>query len=157
MIAESKRQWKKDDTSGKQAGSRKKRAGSKHKPKSPKKLKVIKEQESTEDEQEKEELILCLKIVQDEDRSINYETLAMKSLIIDWETQLLGSDLQGEDLNYSKITKADGSFRFYKVFLTMLKEFDRQDLFDLYRLVIKRFESIALEGYDSLGRFEDND
>nr|GFA03347.1 hypothetical protein [Tanacetum cinerariifolium] len=74
---------KKDDTSGKQAGSRKKRAGSKHKPKSPKKLKVIKEQESTEDEQEKEELILCLKIVQDEDRSINYETLAMKSLIID--------------------------------------------------------------------------
>nr|GEW14884.1 hypothetical protein [Tanacetum cinerariifolium] len=54
---------KKDDSSSKQAGSRKKRAGSKLKPKSPKKLKVIKEQESTEDEQEKEERILCLKIV----------------------------------------------------------------------------------------------
>nr|GEU36334.1 hypothetical protein [Tanacetum cinerariifolium] len=64
------------------------------------------------------------------------------------ETQLLGSDLQGEDLSYWKITRADGSFRFYKVFLTMLEEFDRQDLFDLHRLVMKRFEYVALEGYD---------
>ncbi|GJZ98158.1 hypothetical protein Tco_0670611, partial [Tanacetum coccineum] len=101
----------------KQAGSTKKRAGSKLKPKSPKKLKVMKEQESAMDDQEKEELRLCLKIVQDEDRVINYETLAMKSPIIDWESQLLG-------------------------------KFDRQDLFDLHRLVMKRFESVALEGYD---------
>ncbi|GJZ13108.1 putative ribonuclease H-like domain-containing protein [Tanacetum coccineum] len=53
------------------------------KPKSPKKLKVMKEQESAMDEQEQEELKLCLKIVQDEDRAVNYETLAMKSPIID--------------------------------------------------------------------------
>nr|GFD06439.1 hypothetical protein [Tanacetum cinerariifolium] len=105
---------------------------SKLKPKLLKKLKIIKEQESAEDEQEKEELRLCLKIVLDEDRVINYETLAVKSLIIDWETQLLGSDLQGEDLSYWKITRVDGSFRFYKVFSTMLKEFNRQDLFDLH-------------------------
>nr|GEY45210.1 hypothetical protein [Tanacetum cinerariifolium] len=111
----------KDDSSGKQAGNRKKGA---------------------------EELRLCLKIVQDEDIAINYETLAMKSPIVDWETQLLGSDLQGEDLSYWKITIADGSFRFYKVFSTMLEEFDRQDLFDLHRLVMKRFESVAPEGYD---------
>nr|GEV84302.1 hypothetical protein [Tanacetum cinerariifolium] len=64
---------KKDDSSSKQAGSRKKRAGSKLKPKSPKNLKVMKEQESAVDE---------------------------------------------------------------------------QDLFDLHRLVMKRFESVALEGYD---------
>nr|GEV34455.1 hypothetical protein [Tanacetum cinerariifolium]GFA27166.1 hypothetical protein [Tanacetum cinerariifolium] len=70
---------KNDDSSSKQAGSKKKRAGSKLKPKSPKKLKVMKEQESAEDEQEKEELRLCLKIVQDEDRAINYKTLAVKS------------------------------------------------------------------------------
>nr|GFA21787.1 hypothetical protein [Tanacetum cinerariifolium] len=64
-------------------GSRKKRAGSKLKPKSPKKLKVIKEHTSVKDEQEKKELRLCLKIVQDEDRAINYETLAVKSPIVD--------------------------------------------------------------------------
>ncbi|GKD85802.1 hypothetical protein Tco_1356956 [Tanacetum coccineum] len=56
-------------------------------------------------------------IVQDEDRAINYETLAVKSPIVDWESQLLG-------------------------------KFDRQDLFDLHRLVMKRFESVAPEGYD---------
>nr|GEY50944.1 hypothetical protein [Tanacetum cinerariifolium] len=130
---------KKDDSSGKQAESRKKRAGLKLKPKSPKKLKVIKEQESLEDEQEKE---------QDEDKAINSETSAVKSPIVDWETQLLESDLQGEDLSYWKITKAYGSFRFYKVFSTMLEEFDRQDLFDLHRLVMKRFESVAPKGYN---------
>nr|GEV49955.1 hypothetical protein [Tanacetum cinerariifolium] len=115
---------KKDDSSDKQAGSRKKRAGLKLKAKSPNKLKVLKEQESAEDDQEKEELRLCLKI-----------------------TQLLGSDLQGEDLSYWKITRADGSFRFYKIFSTMLEEFNRQDLFDLHRLLMKRFESVAPEGY----------
>nr|GEZ87505.1 hypothetical protein [Tanacetum cinerariifolium] len=139
---------KKNDGNSKQARSMKKRPGSKIKPKSPSKLKVMKEQESAEDEQEKEELKLCLKIVQDEDKAINYETLDVKSLIVDWETQLLGSDLQGEDLSYWKITRTDRSFRFYKVFLTMLEEFDKQDLFDLYRLVMKRFESVAPEGYD---------
>nr|GEW78428.1 abelson tyrosine-protein kinase [Tanacetum cinerariifolium] len=41
---------KNDDSSSKQAGSRKKRAGLKLKPKSPKKLKVMKEQESVDDE-----------------------------------------------------------------------------------------------------------
>nr|GEV67897.1 reverse transcriptase domain-containing protein [Tanacetum cinerariifolium] len=139
---------KKDDSSSKQVGSRKKRAGSKLKPKSPKKLKVMKEQEFEEDEQEKEELRLCLKMVQDEDRAINYENLAVKSPIVDWETQLLGSDLQGEDLSYWKITRANGNFRFYKVFSIMLEEFNRQDLFDLHRLVMKRFKYVAPEGYD---------
>nr|GEU47116.1 hypothetical protein [Tanacetum cinerariifolium] len=47
--------------------------------------------EQTKDEQEKEELRLCLKIVQDEDKAINYETLAVKSSIINWETQQLGN------------------------------------------------------------------
>nr|GEY54089.1 hypothetical protein [Tanacetum cinerariifolium] len=65
-----------------EARSKKKGAGSNLKPKSTKKLKVIKEQESTEDEQEKKEFRLYLKIVQDEDRAINYETLAVKSLIL---------------------------------------------------------------------------
>nr|GEV37032.1 ribonuclease H-like domain-containing protein [Tanacetum cinerariifolium] len=63
--------------------SKKKIAGLKLKPKSPKKLKVMKEQESAKDDQEKEELGLCLKIVQDEDKAINYETLAVKSLVVD--------------------------------------------------------------------------
>nr|GEV64870.1 hypothetical protein [Tanacetum cinerariifolium] len=53
-------------------------------------------------------------IVQDEDTAINYETLVVKSPIVDCESQLLGSDLQEEDLSYWKITRADESSRFYK-------------------------------------------
>ncbi|GKC56166.1 hypothetical protein Tco_1083764 [Tanacetum coccineum] len=100
------------------------------------------------DEQEKEELKLCLKIVQDEDRVINYETLVVKSLIVDGESQLLGSNLQEEDLSYWKITRAYGSSKFYKVFSMMHEEFNRHDLLDLHILVMKRFESLAPEGYD---------
>nr|GEX39846.1 hypothetical protein [Tanacetum cinerariifolium] len=54
---------KKDESCSKQARRMRKRAGSKLKPKSPKKVKVMKEQASTADEQEKEEFKLCLKIV----------------------------------------------------------------------------------------------
>ncbi|GJS57044.1 hypothetical protein Tco_0651828 [Tanacetum coccineum] len=108
---------KKDDSSSMQAGSRMKRAGSKLKPKSPKKLKVIKEQESVVDEQEKEELRLCLKIVQDEVRATDYDTLGIR----------------------------------YPIFFSdMIEDFDRQDLLDLYRLVMERFESSTLEGYNLL-------
>ncbi|GJY32996.1 hypothetical protein Tco_0417465 [Tanacetum coccineum] len=61
---------------------------------------------------------------------------------------IIGSDLQGNDLSYWKITRADGSSKFYKVFSMMLEDFDRQDLVDLHRLVKERSASRALEGYD---------
>nr|GEX07471.1 hypothetical protein [Tanacetum cinerariifolium] len=52
-------------------------------------------------------------IVQDEDRAINYETLAVKSPIVDWVSTT-----------------------------------GKQDLFDIHRLVMKSFGSIAPKGYD---------
>ncbi|GJS58741.1 hypothetical protein Tco_0653525 [Tanacetum coccineum] len=88
--------------------------------------------------------------IQDEDRDINYEALAIKSLIIDRESQILGVDLQGDDISYYRIIRADGSSKHYKVFSAMLDDFDRQDLLDLHRLVMKKFESNAPEGYDLL-------
>nr|GEY06279.1 putative ribonuclease H-like domain-containing protein [Tanacetum cinerariifolium] len=109
-------------------------------------LKVVKDSGKKDDSSSKQ--VECKKKRTDEDRAIKYETLAVKSLIINWETQLLGCDLQREDLSCWKITRADGSFRFCKVFLTVLKEFVRQDLFDLHRLVMEMFKSVAAEGYD---------
>ncbi|GKD40902.1 hypothetical protein Tco_1261109, partial [Tanacetum coccineum] len=101
-----------------------------------------------EDVADKEGLKAYLKIVPDEDRAVNYETLATKYPIVDWESQIIGSDLQGNDLSYWKITRAYGSSKFYKVFSMMLEDFDRQDLVDLHRLVKERSASRALEGYD---------
>ncbi|GKE90505.1 hypothetical protein Tco_1567980 [Tanacetum coccineum] len=45
---------------------------------------------------------------------------------------------------------ADGSEKYYKIFSTMLDDFDRHDVLDLYRLVKERFETTSLERYDRL-------
>ncbi|GKF45207.1 hypothetical protein Tco_0131759 [Tanacetum coccineum] len=89
----------KDDSSNKPAGgSRKKtltrkRACEKQSEESAKRQKL-------EDAVEKEELKTYLKIDPDEDRAINYEALATKYPIIDWESQIIESDLQKNNLSY---------------------------------------------------------
>ncbi|GJX20598.1 hypothetical protein Tco_0223275 [Tanacetum coccineum] len=53
-----------------------------------------------------------------------------------------------EKTSYYKITRADGSFKLYKVFSQLLKSFDREDLETLWRLVkAKHGETRPLEGY----------
>ncbi|GKA19275.1 putative ribonuclease H-like domain-containing protein [Tanacetum coccineum] len=110
-------------------------------------LRRVEKKAKSKDATEKEGLKAYLKIVPDEDRAVNYETLATKYPIVDWESQIIRSDLQGNDLSYWKITRADGSSKFYKVFSMMLEDFDRQDLVDLHRLVKERSASRALEGW----------
>ncbi|GJS82983.1 hypothetical protein Tco_0749524 [Tanacetum coccineum] len=83
-----------------------------------------------EDDAEKAELKLCLEIVPNDDKVVNFEPLAIKSPIVDWKTQILG-----EEMICYQIKRTDGSCKMYKVFYTMLNDFDRQDLIDLYRLV----------------------
>ncbi|GJS22023.1 hypothetical protein Tco_0450655 [Tanacetum coccineum] len=117
----------------KKAGKRIKRiTDSTSKQKSPKKSKVIKEEESAESneeaaadyEQEKEELIIWLAVVLDEDETVDPEILS--------------------------IIRVDGNTSYHKTFSIMLRKFDRQDLMDLNRLVMKRFEDNTPEGYNLL-------
>ncbi|GJX73210.1 putative ribonuclease H-like domain-containing protein [Tanacetum coccineum] len=98
-----------------------------------------------EDDAEKAELKLCLEIVPNDDEVVNFEPLATKSPIVDWKTQILG-----EEMIYYQIKRADGSCKIYKVFCTMLNDFDRQDLIDLYRVVTERFKTTRLEGSNRL-------
>ncbi|GKC08841.1 hypothetical protein Tco_1000451 [Tanacetum coccineum] len=51
---------------------------------------------------------------------------------------------------YYQIIKADGSTKYYKIFSAILDDFDRQDVLDLYRLVMERFETTIPKGYDRL-------
>ncbi|GJR46189.1 hypothetical protein Tco_1314292 [Tanacetum coccineum] len=74
---------KKDDGSSKQAGSRKKRVGSNLKPKSPKKLQVMKEQESVVDDAKKEELRACLDIVPRDDIALNMDSGASIHMMVE--------------------------------------------------------------------------
>ncbi|GJX80839.1 hypothetical protein Tco_0328988 [Tanacetum coccineum] len=98
-----------------------------------------------EDDVEKAKLQLCLEIVPRDDEAINVESLATKYSIVDWKTHILT-----EDKMYYEIIRADGSTKFYKIFTTMLDDFDRQDVLDLYRLIKERFETTSPEGYDRL-------
>nr|GFD41801.1 hypothetical protein [Tanacetum cinerariifolium] len=111
----------------KRVGSRKKRvAGSSSKQKSPKKQKVN-DQESVNSDKE---LRKCLKVVPDDDKAINYKTLDVKSLIVDYESQVLGT-MEACDVHVYKLTKLDGSYRHFLTFFRMLEVLDRQDVLDL--------------------------
>ncbi|GKE78259.1 hypothetical protein Tco_1544379 [Tanacetum coccineum] len=48
------------------------------------------------------------------------------------------------------IIRADGNTSYHKLLFNMLRKFDRQDLVDLHRLVMKRFEDNTPEGYNLL-------
>ncbi|GJS87037.1 hypothetical protein Tco_0769673 [Tanacetum coccineum] len=98
-----------------------------------------------EGDAEKAKLKLCLEIVPIDDEAVNFEPLAIKFPIVDWKTQILR-----EEMIYYHIKRADGSCKMYKVFCTMLNDFDRQDLIDLYRLVTERFKTTRPEGSDRL-------
>ncbi|GKF72103.1 hypothetical protein Tco_0208217 [Tanacetum coccineum] len=88
-------------------------------------------------------------IVPRDGEAINVESLSTKYLIVDWKTHIL-THILTEDKMYYEIVKADGSTKIYKIFTTMLNDFDRQDVLDLYRLVKERFEITSPEGYDRL-------
>ncbi|GJV06233.1 hypothetical protein Tco_1343889 [Tanacetum coccineum] len=91
----------------------------------------------------KSKLKACLEIVLNNDSAVNIESLATKYPIVDWKTHILA-----EDIIYYQIIIADGSTKNYKIFSTMLDDFDRQDVLDLYRLVKERFKTTSPEGYD---------
>ncbi|GKB13003.1 retrovirus-related pol polyprotein from transposon TNT 1-94 [Tanacetum coccineum] len=97
-----------------------KESGAKRKKSLPRKRRTVKRQKLEEDA-EKEELKGFLDIILREDVAEDVESLS---------------------------TKGDGSFKNYKVLSEMLKEFDRQDVEELYRLVKERYSASRPEGYD---------
>ncbi|GKD36773.1 hypothetical protein Tco_1256980 [Tanacetum coccineum] len=92
---------------------------------------------------------MWLTIVPDEEKTVDQEILSAKYLIVYWESQNLGN-VDMEDLHVYKIIKADGNTSYHKSLSSMLRKFDRQDLVDLHRLVMKRFEDNTPEGYNLL-------
>ncbi|GJS92279.1 retrovirus-related pol polyprotein from transposon TNT 1-94 [Tanacetum coccineum] len=94
------------------------------------------------DEEQRE----CLKIVLNEDTAINYETLAIKTLIVDWESKLL-AEMEAEDIHVYKLTRPNKSFIYFKNFTRMLKILDRQDLVNLHKVVMQGFQENGLEGW----------
>nr|GEZ25467.1 hypothetical protein [Tanacetum cinerariifolium] len=83
----------------------------------------------------------------DDDKAIDYETLDVKSLIVDCESQVLGTNEAG-DVHIYKLTRLDGSYRHFSTFSRMLEFLDRKDVLDLHKIVMERFSDSDPEGYD---------
>ncbi|GJR57684.1 hypothetical protein Tco_1499846 [Tanacetum coccineum] len=107
------------------------------------------EEASADYEHEKEELRMWLTVVSDKEETVDPKILSAKYPIVDWEYHNLGS-VDMEDLHVYKIIRADGNTSYHKSLSSMPRKFDRQDLVDLHRLVMKRFEDTTLEGYNLL-------
>nr|GEW34280.1 reverse transcriptase [Tanacetum cinerariifolium] len=124
--------------------SRKKRAaGLSSKHKSPKKQKVNHQESKDSDKEHRK----CLNVVLDDDKAIDYKTMNVKSPIIDYESQVLGTNEAG-DVHVYKLTRLDGSYRHFLTFFRMLEVLDRQDVLDLYKIIIERFLANDPKGYD---------
>ncbi|GJZ93892.1 hypothetical protein Tco_0666095 [Tanacetum coccineum] len=80
---------------------------------------------------------------QEEEVPIEVESLSTKFPIMDWKTCVLT-----ENFMYYQIFREDGSSKNYKILSEMLKDFDRQDVEELYRLVKERYSTSRPEGYD---------
>ncbi|GJW91813.1 hypothetical protein Tco_0169366 [Tanacetum coccineum] len=100
-------------------------------------------------EHEKEELRMWLIVVSDEEKTVDPKILSTKYPIVDWESQNL-RNVDMEDLHVYRIIRANGNTSYHKSLSSMLRIFDRQDLVDLHRLVMKRFEDTTPEGYNLL-------
>ncbi|GJR90082.1 hypothetical protein Tco_0214093 [Tanacetum coccineum] len=103
----------------------KKRAGEKKSRKSSKRQKM-------EDDAEKEKLRAHLDIIPGDDVVVSVESLATKYPIVYWKTRVLS-----EDKMYYEIIRANRITKSYKIFTDMLDDFNRQDVLDLYRLVLQ--------------------
>ncbi|GJS62675.1 hypothetical protein Tco_0657459 [Tanacetum coccineum] len=106
------------------------------------------QQESTkkqkmDDDKEKEELKQCFEIVLDDgdDVTINATPLSVKIPIVDYKIYQEGKK------SFFQIIRADGKTRMYLTFSKMLKNFDREDLEVLWRIVKARFKKIEPVNY----------
>nr|GEV30534.1 retrotransposon protein, putative, unclassified [Tanacetum cinerariifolium] len=106
-----------------------KRAGEELTQESVKKQKV-------DDDKEATDLKQLMKIILDKERiAINAIPLAVKSLIVEWKIYKEGKK------SYYRIIKAGGKSKMYLVFSHIIKEFDIEDLEDLYKLVKAKYGS----------------
>nr|GEX05480.1 hypothetical protein [Tanacetum cinerariifolium] len=91
----------------------------------------------SEEAQEAEDLRKRLEVVEDEDDDVFMEAtlLASKVPVMDYQIVLIDNKPR------FKIIKADETYQFYIRFATLLKNFDREDLENLWRIVKDRFST----------------
>ncbi|GJX49131.1 hypothetical protein Tco_0275976 [Tanacetum coccineum] len=139
------------EESKEEAGTRKRKLGTRKKMKSRKRRF---RHGTSEDEKENDELKLCLTIAPDEDKEVDYEILDRKYPIIEWKTEYLGikpqfDETKGlEESNLNVVIRSNGQRRYFSTLMRVLSIFDREDLNAVYKLVMDRYQNEVPEGFD---------
>nr|GEY23775.1 hypothetical protein [Tanacetum cinerariifolium] len=107
--------------------------------------KVAKRRKLNEEAQEVEVLKKHLEVVNDEDDDVFTEAtpLARKVPVVDYQIVLINNKPR------FKIIKADATHQLYISFITILKNFDREDLEDLWGIVKERFSTSKPSNYSN--------
>ncbi|GJT54016.1 putative ribonuclease H-like domain-containing protein [Tanacetum coccineum] len=106
--------------------------------------KSTRKRQKIEEDSEKEELKEFLDIIPREEVPIEVESISTKFPIVDWKSYVYLI----ETFMYYQVFRGDGSSKNYKIFTEMLRDFDRHDVEELYRLVKERYRASRPEGYD---------
>ncbi|GKA29835.1 hypothetical protein Tco_0716080 [Tanacetum coccineum] len=152
VIKEDTKEEVKDEDKDEES-TRKRKLGTRKKMKSRKRRYI---QHTSEDDTDKEndELRLCLKIAQDEEKEVDYEVLDKKYPIIDWKTQNYGTKPQldeaktNKEINLNVVTRSNGQQRHFSVLTSVLSIFDREDLNAVYQLVMNKYQDEMPEGFE---------
>ncbi|GKB81079.1 putative reverse transcriptase domain-containing protein, partial [Tanacetum coccineum] len=105
--------------------------------------KSTRKRQKLEEDAEKEELKGFLDIIPREEVPIEVKSISTKFPIMDWKTYILT-----ETFMYYQVFRGDGSSKNYKILSEMLKDFDRLDVEELYRLVKSRYSASSPDGFD---------
>ncbi|GJU36286.1 hypothetical protein Tco_1184640 [Tanacetum coccineum] len=130
VIKEDTKEEVKDEDKDEES-TRKRKLGTRKKMKSRKRRYI---QHTSEDDTDKEndELRLCLKIAQDEEKEVDYEILDRKYPIIDWKTQNYGTKPQldeaktNKEINLNVVTRSNGQKRHFSVLTSVLRSAEKK-------------------------------
>ncbi|GJV15332.1 hypothetical protein Tco_1360655 [Tanacetum coccineum] len=147
----SKKRVKKDDSVKgeikEEEGTRKRKLGKR------KKMKSKKRNFTSKDD---EELRLCLTIAPNEDKEVDYEILDKKYLIIEWRYEYLTTKPQHdeteeiEDVYLNVVIRSNRQRRYFSTLMAMLSILVRDDICDIYQLVMNKYQDETPEGFDKI-------
>ncbi|GJZ39810.1 hypothetical protein Tco_0586373 [Tanacetum coccineum] len=147
----SKKRVKKDDNVKgeikEEEGIRKRKLGTRNKMKSKKRKFTFKNDE---------ELRLCLTIVSDEDKEVDYDILDKKYPIIEWRSEYLTTKPQYdvteelEDVYLNVVTRSNRQRRYFSTLMTVLSILDRDDICAIYQLVMNSWKLHSSSGVHTI-------
>ncbi|GKB46428.1 hypothetical protein Tco_0897181 [Tanacetum coccineum] len=109
----------------------------------------VAKKQKMEDDKEKEDLKQCFEIIQDDEVAIDAIPLATKpASIVNFQIHRKGRN------DYYELMRAGGSAKTYLLFSQLLKEFDREDLENLWKMQPFSWKDFLLYSrrlYDSCG------